>query len=372
VLGIAFVAVSLSLSPSERRSFESAIERQRAGDFDSAERGYRVILDAHPDFAPARLYLAETLWLSGESDAARKELSLAGPAAFELLLFRLLDRTFGSAVEDEVLDAIEGVAALSRDRFLATGTPVMVLLSLGRAEEAIEDFSRVSALDPDDLILHRELGGAFYKAQLFLPAAEALGKAASLTPDDPAIWSRLGAAHLSLLRWSSAISDFEAAIRTGGENPGVLLALGYAYEKTPDSEKALELYRKAARLAPSSGGPHVRIGRVLLALGKLDEAEAALSKATDLEPTLAEAHRFLGEIHVKRGRYEDAVRALETSVSLNPDSLEAHYVLAQAYRRSGREQQAKEAFARYAELKSQQRPVESQDDVLARRRNRQR
>jgi tetratricopeptide (TPR) repeat protein len=373
VLGLAFLTVGLSLSPSERRAFENAIESHRTSDFESAERSYRRILDAHSDFVPARLYLAELLWLAGAADAARKELSLARPKASELLLFRLLERTFGSGGDDELLGQLLSTAPLSRNRFLATGTPILALLSLGRVEDAIVDYRRVSALDPSDIVLHQELGAAFLRAKLFLPAADAFERVVSLAPDDPSSWSRLGVAHLSLLRWSSAISDFENAIRTGGDNPSVILALGYAYERTPDYEGALELYRKASRLAPASGRPHFRIGRVLLALGRIDDAQLALSRATELEPTFAEAYRFLGEIHVKRGRYDDAVQALEKSVSLDPESMEAYYVLAQAYRRSRREEEARKAFARYTELKREQRPVASQEEVLARtRRNRQR
>jgi tetratricopeptide (TPR) repeat protein len=373
MFGFALIAVALSLSSSERRAFESAIESHRSSDFESAERIYRRILDAHPDFVPARLYLAEALWLKGEKEAAREELSLARPEASELLLFQLLERTIGSGSDAELLRKLLSAVPLSSNRFLATGTPTLVLLSLGRVEDAIADYRRVSALDPADITLHRELGGAFFQARLFLPATEAFERVVSVAPDDAATWRRLGAAHLSLLRWSSAIAAFENAIRTGGETPSLILALGYAHERTPDYDMALELYRKASRLAPESGRPHFRIGRVLLALGKIDEAELALDRSIELEPTFGDAFRFLGEVHFKRGRYYAAVQALEKAASLDPESLEAYYLLAQAYRRADREEEARKAFARYAELKREQRPVASQEEVLAqRRRNRER
>ena len=360
---LAFALLAQLLTPEERRSFESSISLHLASDFEGALRGYQEILEAHPDFVPASLYRAEALWLLGKRDEAREALSRAPR---DLLLVRVLERTFGQDGGSPPLAArVSETYPLERNRFLATGTPVLVLLSLGEFDEAIADYRRVAPLDPEDATLHRQLGGAFASAKLFLPAVEAFERVTAEAPGDASAWRQLGSGNLVLQRWEPAIAALEKAIELAGEEAGLLLALGYSYERRPDIEKALELYRRAARRAPESGRPPYRIGRASMTQGKFEDAEEAFTKASSLDPKMPEPLGFLGEIQLKRGDVERARETLERAVEIDPEYFEAYYHLAQVYRRLGRGEEAQAALTMYEDLKRKKRGVLSQEEVLA-------
>jgi tetratricopeptide (TPR) repeat protein len=358
----------LALSAQDRQRFDKAIERHLASDIGSAERGYAAVLESNPSFVPARLYRAQALWLLGRKDEARIELESSRSGSGELLLFRLLESTFGGSDEGSTLvPRLLGAYPLERNRFLATGTPSLVLLSIHEVDEAIADYERAAALDPEDVTMHGRLGGAFAKAKLWVPAVAAFERVVAFDPRDAAAWRQLGSGNLSLQRWKPAISAFERALALSGTDGNVLLALGYAYERTPDLAAALERYRKASSLAPRWAQPHYRIGRAHLASGNLSAAQQAFETARSLEPNFPDPLTFLGEIHLKRGETALAIETLERAVALDPELFEAHYHLAQAYRRAGREEDARRSIARYSELKSRKREILSQEEVLERR-----
>ncbi|HLE72459.1 MAG TPA: tetratricopeptide repeat protein [Vicinamibacteria bacterium] len=362
-MSLAILLLSTILTAEERRSFEAAITLHLASDLEGAMRGYGEILEVHPDFVPARLYRAEALWLLGKREEAREELSRAQE---DLLLVRILERAFGKSVgSDSLVAKLSDAYPLEQRRFLATGTPALLLLSMGDYKDAIPEYRRVALVDPEDATLHRQLGAAFSGAKLFLPAVEAFERVVAAAPEDVAAWRQLGSGNLVLQRWEPAIVALEKAIELAGEDGGLLLALGYAHERKPDIEKALELYRRAVRLAPESGRPHYRIGRALMAQGKLEEAEKAFTKSSSLDPKVPEPLGFLGEIQLKRGDNDLALATLERAVEVDPEYFEAYYHLAQVYRRMGRVEEARKALALYEELKRKKRGVLSQEEVLA-------
>jgi tetratricopeptide (TPR) repeat protein len=357
----------LALSAQDRQRFEKAIERHLASDFEWAQREYAALLAANPAFVPARLYRAQALWLLRRKDEARIELDSSRPASSELLLFRFLERTFGASEDGSALvPKLLRAYPLEQNRFLATGTPSLVLLSIHEVDAAIADYERAAALDPGDATMHRRLGSAFAKSRLWVPAVAAFDRVVAVDPEDASAWRQLGSGNLSLQRWRPAISAFERALDLASGDGNVLLALGYAYERTPDLEAALERYRKASSLAPGWAQPHYRIGRALLASGNLAAAEESFETARSLEPDFPDPLTFLGEIHLKRGETALAIENLERAVALDPELFEAHYHLAQAYRRAGREDDARRSIARYSELKRRQREVLSQEEFLAR------
>ncbi|MGH9335940.1 MAG: tetratricopeptide repeat protein, partial [Vicinamibacteria bacterium] len=346
---------------------EEAIAHHLASRMEVALNGYEKVLSSHPGFVPARLYRSEALFLVKRSSEAREDLELARFVGSGLLLFQMLERTFGvSAADEPIVEKLLAAYPLEQHRFLATGTPSLLLLSMGEFEEAIADFRRVSPIDPDDATLHRQLGAAFSKAKLALSAVEAFERVVALAPRDPYAWRQLGSGNLVLQRWTPAIEAFERALEIEGqEEPGLLLALGYAHERRAESERALELYRRAARLAPRSGRPPYRIGRTLMAQGKLEEAEKAFRESAAIDPKMPEPLGFLGEIQLKRGENAVAIATLERAVEVDAEYYEAYYHLAQAYRRVGRDQDARKAIGLYEELKRKKRGVLSQEEVLA-------
>jgi tetratricopeptide (TPR) repeat protein len=350
------------LSEAERTGFITAMAEHQAGRWTEAIEGYQHLLEADPDFAPARVYLAEALWMSGRKEEATEELQSASDQNPKLLLPLLLlaeadgNQEALAALSGRLPDAtlrskLQGAIRLEQRKFVPIGLPSLLLLAGGAVEESLEDYRQASELDPGEPELHRHMGSGLVKARRFLEAAEAFEKAVAIEPNDAPSWRQLGSSYLVLLRWDSAVQALEKALELGERNVGVILALGYAYERKADFKKALEIYRESERLEPMSPQPHYRIGRVLVELNELSEAEVAFRRALKLDPEMVPVLSHLGAIHLKQGDFSTAIEELEKAIELDPNHYEAYYHLSQAYWRTNRPEEARRALATYNKLK---------------------
>ncbi len=350
------------LTEAEREGFNTAMAEHQAGRWTEAIERYRHLLETHPNFVPARIYLAEALWMSGRKDDARKELETSSEQAPGLLLPLLLLAssdgnqeglsTLSNELPDSVLrERLQEAVNLEQRKFVPVGLPCLLLLSAGAVEESLEDYRIAYKLDPGEPELHRLMGSGLVKARRFLEASEAFEKALEIEPNHASSWHQLGSSYLVLLRWRSAVQALEKALALGERDVGVVLALGYAYERQADFNKALEIYRESERIDPFSPQPHYRVGRVLVELNEIAEAEAAFRRALQLDPDMVSAISHLGAIHIKLGDFSSAVEELEKAIELDPTYYEAYYHLSQAYWRTGRSDEARQALATYNKLK---------------------
>ncbi len=194
----AWVASQPSTGP-ERREFIATIAEHQGGRWTKAVDGYRRLLEAHPDFVPARVYLAEALWMSGHLEDARKELHTSSEQAPGLLLplLLLLADTDGnqealSALSSKLPDPtlrgrLQSSVNLEQRKFVPIGLPSLLLLSAGAVEESLGDYRRASQLDPGEPELHRRMGSGLFKARRFLEASEAFAGPLSVPPP-PLCW----------------------------------------------------------------------------------------------------------------------------------------------------------------------------------------
>jgi tetratricopeptide (TPR) repeat protein len=360
------LAASLLLLASSQE-IARPISRQKEGRWEDAAAAYRELLAREPAVLPARIYLAEVLWLSGKAEEARSELSRVRERAPEILLpLLLLARIEGREGEDlarripdprmraKLLDD----TVLEGETFVPIERPAIVLAAMGEIDRALAEYRAAAEVDPGNVDLHRHLGNAFFKASRSVEAVEAFEKALALAPADASTWGQLGSSCLRLQWWDKAIEAFERARTLSGDQPGGLLALGYAYERKPDFEKALEFYRRAAEISPSWAQPPYRLGRTLIKLDRREDAERELKRAIEIDSNLAEARCFLGALYLDNGDLVSATRELELAVSLSPRYAKAHFYLGQAYLRSGLRDRARVALAKYEEIRRQTGDVE--------------
>jgi tetratricopeptide (TPR) repeat protein len=357
-LAAVLVAAALSDEPA-RATYERAVSHHKAGRPEEAASGYRDLLKEHPRVVAARVYLAETLWLSGRVGEARDELETVRRVAPEPLLPHLLLARLDGSESRELTRRIPAPALRARllrnallegESFVPMERPAVVLASLGEIDLALGDYRVAAEIDPWNVDLHRHLGIAFSKASRHREAIEALESAVALEPKDAGSWGQLGSSALRLQWWDRAIEAFRRANELSGERPAGLLALGYAYERKPDFHAALSLYERAAELAPAWAQPPYRMGRTLIKLDRRDDAERALKRALDLEEGHVEARCFLGALYLEDGDLTKAARELEHSIAISPRYPKAHYYLAQAYSRAGRLDEARAELTLYEEL----------------------
>ncbi len=191
-------------------------------------------------------------------------------------------------------------------------------------EPATEVFKRGVALYPNSLPMYVGLGIAFYSANSYDAAIEALCHASDLDPSDPRPYIFLGKVYgVSLAHADEVVRRMNRFMETNPDN-----ALAYYYG-------ALTVWKGSRSADHSPDIPRV---------------EALFRKSITLDPQLADAHLQLGILYSDQHRDPEAFQEFQAAARLNPDSADAHYRLAQAYLRADEKKRAEQEMQLYEEL----------------------
>ncbi|RJS15408.1 hypothetical protein DRW03_33350 [Corallococcus sp. H22C18031201] len=181
------------------------------------------------------------------------------------------------ALHDEPLDS-DALAELARLARLA-----------GQTELALQAYTRLGRMEASST------GPLLQQARLLLSlgrAADAVhaGEEALLRdPEDPQVYQVLGLAHLSTGELAPAILRFQQAVHLDPEHGYALNNLGFAYLRAGENQKAMEVLAQAATLLPHVAYVHNNLGVACERLGRTEEARAAYATATRLSPRYVQA-----------------------------------------------------------------------------------
>ncbi|HXJ91968.1 MAG TPA: tetratricopeptide repeat protein [Terriglobia bacterium] len=279
-----------------------------------AARTLRAALRLRPEYLPARLKLAESLFSSGDFNASRQV--YAGIVA-------------------EYPNAAEAYYGLGR-----------IALAHGEVAAAAQSFSKACELFAPYGAAHyqlaqidRKLGKTEeYEKQLALYA-----KNRTLVPpiQDPLRENlrSLDRSAASLLergiqleqagRLEDAIAAEEKAVQLNPELMQAHVNLIILYGQSGDFQKAEEHYQTALKLNPDKyPDAYYNYGVLLVKEGKLDEAQAAFASALKTNPVYADAHNDLGYILERQGKLEEAASEYRKAAEERPDFRKAHFNLA--------------------------------------------
>ncbi|MEO8444863.1 MAG: tetratricopeptide repeat protein, partial [Gammaproteobacteria bacterium] len=174
---------------------------------------------------------------------------------------------------------LEQVVGIAPDSMAARNDLGAMLITLGRAEEALVQLQAAAALSPDSAEVQVNLGNALH-AQGSLETAEDI---------------------------------YRQALRLDPQHVRGLMSLGnllYAVRRPAD---ALGFLAAAAALAPESAPAHMFLGNALRDLVRIDEAVGSYRRALAIEPTNADTNENLGLILKAQGRLEEALACFRTS-----------------------------------------------------------
>ncbi|MEM7201366.1 MAG: protein kinase [Planctomycetota bacterium] len=171
------------------------------------------------------------------------------------------------------------------------------LARMGRSEDALAEWQRVMAVDPNDAAAYA-LAGREYFARWSDPetAIEYLRRAVELDVDQPVAWH--------YLLWALA--------------------------KTARLDEALTLGRQAVAALPEEVSLWISLSNVLVDRGEVDAAIAALTEAARIAPSHLRVHTQLAQLYEGLDRLDDAQREreLEVAVAGPQRDAEARYDLA--------------------------------------------
>lgn len=279
------------------------------GRFDEASSQFRKILGAAPDYDEARAGLIRVALATKDLDGAERELAtlkrrspndpdvitLEGQLSAARKPAPPLEPQLRSTSDES--PGTEATSTASRRLFVEG----QAARKAGRFDEAIARFSKVVALDPDDVDAQVELGGVLIARQRFADARAAFAKALAKTPE-------YGDARLGLAR----IAYYEKRTADAAREIGLLLA------REPKNREALRLRVQIARAAAELDAAAEKAKRDLEAarieLAK-QQAQAAERRRTEEATALRKAGKFTAAEAIYRSLLQSRPKDADLLVS---------------------------------------------------------
>ena len=193
---------------------------------------------------------------------------------------------------------------------------------------------------------------AYHDLGEFEQAISEYRKAIALNPNSPIIHNRLGVAYSELKQYDAALDAYQKALVLSPMTAEPHYNMGLVYLKQGDLPRAAEAFKRAIAINVEWGDPYTGLGEVYSKQGDFGQAARAYKQATRLNPNgNPSAILGLGKTYVKQGRLDDAIIAIEKAIEIQVDNTEAHYQLAQIYIKRGEKKKAASAMVFFKVLR---------------------
>ncbi|MBI2234972.1 MAG: tetratricopeptide repeat protein [Micavibrio aeruginosavorus] len=297
-------------------AFALARHHAQAGNLILADRTFRDILAAVPDYTPALHLLGVVTYQRGNL-----------PEALALLA-KAVDLDGDDADAEELSNY------------------AVMLSESGHRAKAIETWERALTADPDNAEAHSNLANALWQENRFDEAESHCRAALRLKPDYTDAMLNLGNALVSLKRTQEAIDIWNEAVRL---RPGFGQAwsnIGNALRDLGRLKDSEDSCRRATEASPDHAQSWSNLGNAVRDLGRPVEAEGYYRKATMLQPDFATAHNNLAIALMDQGKFEDAAGAARYAITFDPRYAEGWCNLSYALRETGKLNEAEQAAQR--------------------------
>lgn len=163
-----------------------------------------------------------------------------------------------------------------------------------------------------------EKGVRLLKENQFLEAVDTFSALLELAPDNPDAYKNRGVAYMKLNQYDLAIHDFEKTREIVPDLKGLYSNLGVAWYYKSDYPKAIENYDKEISISPES---HYAFFNRAICWAELKEYDKSLSdirKTLELSPKFYLAHCLKGDLYLKMGEPNKARMAYQDAVTVDP------------------------------------------------------
>lgn len=197
-----------------------------------------------------------------------------------------------------------------------TRDAALVLLELGRPEEALEMLAR--DFDVEDPWSWHARAAALLALDRYAEAARAAEDGLAEDPEHPYLLDLLAASRLALEDYAGAEAAILEALRLDAAEPELLTRYAHIVARVGQLDKAEKLVLRALSIDPENAyalGMHA-----LIATARDDRGEA-LARSRELlrhVPESTTGHYLAGIAHFDEARVDDAADHLRRAVSLNP------------------------------------------------------
>lgn len=187
---------------------------------------------------------------------------------------------------------------------------------LGRFENAIEDYRRLTLLRPDEPVWYYRLADLLRKLGLLREALSVYELGAQHLKETAVFHIRKSAILSELERYQEALDELQGAVRVDPSNYQAYFELGQALRLyAGDLDLSLQAYQTAVSLAPREMWPYIGIGEVYRARAQYATANEWFAKAAAAAPENSEPLYFYGLNALSQKDFSSAVSYLEQAVA---------------------------------------------------------
>jgi serine/threonine-protein kinase len=213
-------------------------------------------------------------------DAAEKALELDGalPPAHTALAWVefVYDRDYDSA-ERSFQRAIE----LDPGYAIVYNWYGVMLASLGRHEEAVQQLTRAQTLDPGSLIINRDLGCVFSWAGRLDEAVQQLQKTIAMDPNFIPAHAHLARVYTAKGMYEEAMAEYEVISELDSAYFNLDVMMAYTYAKMGNRAESQRILDRLLARKDTQRGKAFEIAVVYTGLGDHDRAFAWIEKAVE-------------------------------------------------------------------------------------------
>ena len=202
-------------------------------------------------------------------------------------------------------------------------------LAAERFAIAIGTYRRALELEPDFGRARHNLGVAYYKMGMFVPAAREVRRAIELAPDVPEYHFTLGLVCKDSRQRDEAIVAFDAALQLDPQFVAALRYRGATHFERGDNDAAIHDFQRVLELSPNEPGVAHDLAVAYADAHQWRDARTWFERAADEEPSNADIYYNLGLAHARDINTPDseAQKALEQALRIDPDHVEARFRL---------------------------------------------
>ncbi len=186
----------------------------------------------------------------------------------------------------------------------------------GRAEEALDAYDQVLAIEPGLFPARSNRGLIFVSKGRFAEAIAEYDRALGLAPDQPVALLNRAVARYRLGDLEGAHEDFTRAIELRSDLPDAYFGRGNVFLDVGALDRAIADYSRAIEIDDRHTLAWLHRGKAHAAAGRVEQALASVTGAIEREPLMASAFRLRGQVYVNAGRLEEGLADLRQAVAL--------------------------------------------------------
>jgi len=352
------------------------------GQFDAAERSYRTLAQAKPQYALGWFNLGVCLDRRGSWTQAVESFQKAcaldttqldawlalgichlhlNDARSALTAFDRCveiapdneDARFGKAAALQVDGQVDRAAelyeqVLAKNASSEESLSNLILIGMAKGDfDMVREYSeRLLEHRPESTVALEGLAAWAAAANEHALTAKFCTLLVSAVPGHFEGWFNLGLAYQKSQRWEQAAEAYGEALSLRPQSSETCTNLGIVREQMGDAAGAREAYEQATQADPTALAPGWNLALLLEQSGELDAAEQLYLSLLERAPKEEEARFRLGYVRLEREDNKGAVEAFEMCLRQRPNWPEAQANLALSYARLGDRERAQRLYDR--------------------------